>query len=308
MGTPPFAATCLRGLLDRDFHIPLVVSQPDRPAGRGRQPTSPAVATLARERGIDVFQPESLRPAESVDRVRAAQPDVIVVAAYGLILRQDVLTLPAAGCVNVHASLLPRHRGASPISAAILAGDAETGVCLMRMERGLDTGPVYACTRTPMLPTDDTPQLTERLAALGADLLATELPRIVAGATQPTAQDQRLATYAPRIERADARLDWTLSAAELHRRVRAYRGWPDAFTTWRGKQLKVLRARPLPDGEPTGISAPGTVIQHSADQVAVSTGDGLLELHEVALEGKRATDGAALARGYRDFVGSTLGG
>src|SRR5687767_9542701 len=163
MGSPAFAVPSLEGLLGAGHEIALVLAQPDRPAGRGRQPAAPPVAAFARERGLPLFQPPSLKPPEAFARVRAAAPDVIVVAAYGLILRKEVLDLPPLGCLNVHASLLPRHRGASPISAAILAGDTETGICLMQMEVGLDTGPVLASVSTPIAPTDDTPTLTDRL-------------------------------------------------------------------------------------------------------------------------------------------------
>jgi methionyl-tRNA formyltransferase len=237
MGSPAFAVPSLEGLLGAGHEVALVLAQPDRPAGRGRQPTSPPVAAFARERGLPLFQPPSLKPPEAFRRVQEAAPDVIVVAAYGLILRQEVLDLPPLDCLNVHASLLPRHRGAAPISAAILAGDSETGICLMQMEIGLDTGPVIASASTPIGPTDDTPTLTDRLARLGRDLLVETLPRWAACQISPAPQDEALATYAPKISREDARLDWTLSARELDRRVRAYRGWPDAFTTWQGKQL-----------------------------------------------------------------------
>ena len=309
MGTPEFAVPSLEGLLEAGHEVILVCSQPDRPAGRGRQPTAPPVARIARERGLPLFQPPSLKPPEAFAVVREARPDVIAVAAYGLILRREVLDLPPLGCLNVHASLLPRHRGASPISAAILAGDEETGVCIMRMEVGLDTGPVLRCVATPVAPTDDTPTLTTRLAHLGRDALVETLPRWAAGDIQAEPQDDSRATYAPRIQREDARLDWTLPAVDLWRRVRAYRGWPDAFTTWGGRQLKILAARPgLPPAE---ASLPGIVVllaDERPPRPAVVTGDGMLVLETVALEGKRPADAADLARGYRDFVGSVLGG
>jgi methionyl-tRNA formyltransferase len=319
MGSPGFAVPSLEGLMGAGYEIVLVLAQPDRPAGRGRQPTPPPVAAFARERGLPLFQPPSLKPPEAFQRVREAAPDVIVVAAYGLILRREVLELPPLGCLNVHASLLPRHRGAAPISAAILAGDAETGICLMQMEVGLDTGPVLASASTPISSTDDTPALTGRLALLGRDLLVETLPRWAAGAVVPTPQDDSLATYAPKITREDARLDWSLSAAELDRRVRAYRGWPDAFTTWQGKQLKVLAARPDPSPLPPPLQGEGVgggvqvgrvmlAQDGSVQRPAVVTGDGILLLHTVALEGKRPADGADFVRGYRAFVGTDLGG
>ncbi|MCC6178944.1 MAG: methionyl-tRNA formyltransferase [Chloroflexi bacterium] len=246
MGTPTFAVPSLEGLLALGEDVVLVLSQPDRPAGRGRQPTPPPIAAFARERGLPLFQPPSLKPPEAFARVREARPDVIVVAAYGLILRREVLDVPPLGCLNVHASLLPRHRGAAPIPAAILAGDAEAGVCIMRMEAGLDTGPILACERTPILPSDDTLTLTDRLARLGRDLLVQTLPRWAAGEIAAEPQDDSRATYAPKIERAQARIDWSAPAVEIWRQVRAYRGWPDAFTSWQGKGLKILAARPAP--------------------------------------------------------------
>jgi methionyl-tRNA formyltransferase len=321
MGSPAFAIPSLAGLLDAGHEVALVLSQPGRPAGRGRQPTPPAVAAFARERGLPLFQPPSLKPPEAFARVRETAPDVIVVAAYGLILRREILELPPLGCLNVHASLLPRHRGAAPILAAILAGDVVTGVCLMQMEVGLDTGPVLARRSTPIAPTDDTPALTERLALLGRDVLVETLPRWAGGEIVPVPQDDSVATYAPKVERQDGRLDWSLPTVDLWRRVRAYRGWPSAFTMWQGKQLKVLAARPgvsLPTalsqrergttGE--GPLPPGRVIlveDGGAQVPAVVTGDGALLLDLVALEGKRPTSGADFVRGYRAFVGSELG-
>ncbi len=258
MGSPAFAVPSLDGLLAAGHDIVLVLAQPDRPAGRGRQPTPPPVAAFARERGLPLFQPPTLKPPEAFQRVREAAPDVIVVAAYGLILRREVLDLPPLGCLNIHASLLPRHRGAAPISAAILAGDPETGIGLMQMEVGLDTGPVLASVSTPIGPTDDTPTLTDRLALLGRDLLVETLPRWAEGAITPAPQDDTLATYAPKITREDARLDWSRPAVELERQVRAYRGWPDAFTTWQGKQVKVLAARVSPTPSPANSAADPT--------------------------------------------------
>ena len=210
MGSPAFAVPSLDGLLDAGHDVVLILSQPDRPAGRGRQPTPPAVAAFARERGLPLFQPPSLKPPEAFARLREAAPDVIIVAAYGLILRREVLDLPPLGCLNVHASLLPRHRGAAPIPAAILAGDAETGVCLMQMEAGLDTGPVLARKSTPILPEDDTLALTDRLALLGRDVLVETLPQWAASQIAPIPQDDTLASYAPKLQREDAHLDWSL--------------------------------------------------------------------------------------------------
>jgi methionyl-tRNA formyltransferase len=306
MGSPAFALPALEGLLGGGHDVALVVSQPDRPAGRGRRPMAPAVAGFARERGLPLFQPASLKPPEAFARVREARPDAIVVAAFGLLLRREVLELPPLGCLNVHASLLPRWRGAAPIQGAILAGDEETGVCLMRMEIGLDTGPVLACARTAIGLEDDAPALTNRLAAMGRDLLLEMLPRWADGRITAEPQDERLATYAPKIEREDARLDWSRSAIENWRRVRAYRGGPDAFTTWEGRRLKVLASHPA---AALADAPPGQVVAAPEEPgvPAVVTTDGLLVLDCVALEGRGPTDGAAFLRGRRDFVGASLG-
>ena len=307
MGTPRFALPSLEGLLERGYDVALVVSQPDRPAGRGRRPTPPPVAQLARDRGLPLFQPASLKPPEAFARIREVRPDVVVVVAFGLLLRRELLDLPWLGCLNVHASLLPRHRGAAPIVGALLAGDTETGACVMRMEPGLDCGPVLACERTPIGPDDDASTLTDRLSELGRDVLLATLPAWAERRISPVPQDEQLATYAPKIEREDARLDWSLPAVELWRRVRAYRGWPDAFTSWKGRQLKVLRAHPglpAPDGTP-----PGRVVATDGREPrpAAATADGTLVLGTVALEGRRPMDAAEFARGYRDFIGATLG-
>jgi methionyl-tRNA formyltransferase len=308
MGTPAFAVPALEGLLEHGHDVALVVSQPDRPAGRGRAPAAPPVARLARERGLPLFQPASLKPPEAFARVREAKPEAIVVVAFGLLLRREVLELPPLGCLNVHASLLPRHRGAAPIQAAILAGDSETGVCLMQMEVGLDTGPVLSCARTPLEPTDDALTLAERLAGMGRDLLIEMLPLWESGRIEPRPQDDALATFAPRIQREDARLDWSRPAEDLWRRVRAYRGWPDAFTTWEGRVLKVLAAHPGGAGRTPAL--PGTVFEvqePDGRRPAVGAGDGLLILDTVALEGRRAMDAVEFVRGQRRFVGSRLG-
>jgi methionyl-tRNA formyltransferase len=307
MGTPEFAVPSLRALVAADHDVVLVLSQPDRPAGRGKRLASPAVALAARELGLELFQPASLRPSEAVARLRDACPDVIVVAAYGLILRREVLDLPPRGCLNVHASLLPRWRGASPISAAIAAGDARTGVCIMQMEVGLDTGPVLACRETAISATDDTPTLTERLSALGAELLVETLPAWIEGRIAPRVQDDALATHAPKVVRSDALIDWSRPAVELDRHVRAYRGWPDAYTTWRGQTLKILAARPL-IGEPVGAAGTVTAARIDGRRLPViATGSGALAIELLAHEGKRPTDGGSFLNGYSSILGDILG-
>jgi methionyl-tRNA formyltransferase len=275
MGSPRFALPTLRSL-SRDHEVVGVVTQPDRPAGRGRELKPSAVKVASSEIGIPVITPETLHDAEALGSLAAWQPDVIIVAAFGQILRQNVLDLPPHGCLNVHASLLPRWRGASPIAAAILAGDAKTGVTIMRMDAGLDTGPILAQREDPYL----------------------------GGGIREQPQPAEGVTIAPQLSKEDGRLDWSAGAAQLDRRVRAVTPWPAAFTFWRTKRLRVLKARPLTRWK--GDAAPGRVVE-TEDGPAVATGAGALLLEEIQLAGKRALPASAFVQGQRDFLGSQLG-
>lgn len=306
MGTPDFAVPMLEVLTAAHFvDVVGVVAQPDRPAGRGRRLVPPPVKRVALERGLPLFQPQSLRTPDAVAQLAAWQPDVIVVAAFGQILQQDVLDLPPHGCLNIHASLLPRWRG-NPIAAAILAGDEITGVTIMQMDAGLDTGPILAQREEPIRPDDTRPTLEERLAQLGAELLMETLPPYLAGDLLPWPQPGEGATYARRLRKEDGLLDWSRPAVELDRQVRALNPWPGAFTTWRGKQLKVLRAVPLPGWR--GDGPPGTVVAcDDGATIAVITGEGALRLEEVQLAGKRSMDIAAFLCGQRECVGGQFG-
>lgn len=302
MGTPDFAVPVLEALADV-HQVAGVVTQPDRPAGRGRRLAPSPVKQVALVRGLPLSQPQSLRTPETVAQLAAWQPDVIVVAAFGQILRQNVLDLPPHGCLNVHASLLPRWRGAAPVPAAILAGDEVTGVTIMQMDAGLDTGPILAQRVEPIRHDDTRATLEKRLARLGAALLMDTLPAYLAGALSPQPQPGEGVTYAKQLRKEDGQLDWSLPAAELDRRVRAFNPWPGAFTTWHGQRLKVLQAVPLSGWH--GDAPPGTVLP-LADGLAVATGEGTLRLDRVQLAGKRPMDVAAFRRGQRDFVGSRL--
>ncbi len=307
MGTPDFAVPSLAALIEAKYEVVAVVTQPDAPAGRGRQLKPSPVKMLALQHGLNVMQPASLKPPEVVEALRALEPDVIVVAAFGQILRRDVLDLPKHHCLNVHASLLPRWRGASPISAAIAAGDAITGITIMLMEVGLDSGPILAQREEPIRPDDTTGTLGERLARIGASLLAETLPKWLAGEIVPRPQDESLVTLAGRLKKEDGRLDWSRDAAALERHVRAMSPWPSAFTMWRGRQLKVLRAE-LAALEHKNKLPNGAVLVNR-NHVYVQCGDGMaLRLVEVQLEGKRAMDADAFARGHPDLAGSILGG
>ncbi len=303
MGTPEFAVPVLQTLIELQTVVG-VVTQPDRPAGRGKQLRPSPVKLTAAAANIPIYQPKSLRSEEAAQPLRDWQPDIIVVAAFGQILRPHVLNLPPHGCLNVHASLLPRWRGASPIQHAILAGDAETGVCLMQMDEGLDTGPVYACMPTPISPTETAASLHDRLAELGANLLDVHLDNIVAGKLTPTPQNDEQSTYAPMITKEDGRINWQQTSSEIDRRLRAMTPWPGAFTIWQGELLKIKSASVadglLPDGEP------GLVVAYE-EGAAVLTADGGLVLEEIQLAGKRVTAVPDFLRGYENFIGSTLG-
>lgn len=301
MGTPEFAVPSLKTLVGMG-RVLAAFTQPDAPAGRGGQPKPPPVKLAAQELGIPVFQPESLKPPEVVEQLRALAPDMIVVAAYGHILRRVVLELPAHGCVNVHASLLPRWRGASPISAAISAGDAETGVTIMRMGVGLDDGPMLLQGAIPILPTDTTGSLTPKLAELGAQLLAQALPGYLAGALSPIPQDERLVTLCRTLKKEEGQINWHKPALEIERHVRAMTPWPGAFTFWAGKLLKIVRCK-VADGVVAGEAGHVTT---QGKSVFVSCGVGALELLEVQPEGKKPMPIRDFINGQREFAGAKL--
>jgi methionyl-tRNA formyltransferase len=277
-GTPQFAVPTFEALVASGANIPLVLTQPDRPAGRGRQLAASPVKAAAAERGLAVAQPQTLKGASALDDLGPA-PDLLVVVAYGLLLPPAMLAWPRRGCVNLHASLLPRWRGAAPIQHAVLARDSETGVSLMRIERGLDTGAVYLERSTPIGARETAGELHDRLARLAADLLADALPALVAGTLSPTPQQEEIATHAPKISKADAVLDWRRGALELDARVRAFDPWPVAETRLAdGTRLRVWRAEPL---DARTAARPGTIVRTGADGIDVATGAGILRLTQV---------------------------
>jgi methionyl-tRNA formyltransferase len=308
MGTPEFAVPSLQALHtqggDQGWEIVAVATQPDRPAGRGKRLTASPVKLQSQEYGVPVLQPASLRkdPA-AVEALAALAPDLLVVAAYGLILPRTVLEIPAFGCVNVHASLLPAYRGASPIAAAILAGQTTTGVSIMLMDEGMDTGPVLAQASQPVQRADTTAGLGARLAEQGAALLIETLPRWLAGDIAPTPQDQLPGepSVCRLIKKEQGRIDWTQPAAVIERMTRAYTPWPSAYTTWRGEAIKIWNAEVRP-----GTAAPGRVIA-TPEGPAVGTGEGVLLLRVVQPAGKRAMDATSLVNGAPDFLDARLG-
>jgi methionyl-tRNA formyltransferase len=305
MGTPEFAVPSLAALLNAGYDIAGVLTKEDQPAGRGQKVAESPVKQLAVAGGLAIQQPATLRTAEAQAALAALAPDVIVVAAYGLLLPQEVLDLPRFGCINVHGSVLPRWRGAAPIAAAILAGDVETGVSIMCMDAGLDTGPTLSAAYRPIAADDTTGTLTPKLAALGADLLVRTLPRWLAGALIPMPQPEEGATFAPRINKEEGVIHWAEPAALIERRVRAYQPWPAAYTRWNGQLLKLLRAKADTGAGGWGLGV-GTVISERAGGAGVVTGQGVLWLEEVQLAGKRPMPIGAFLQGARGFVGNRL--
>ena len=279
-GTPEFAAQHLQALLDAGHQVEAVYTQPDRPAGRGQKLTPSPVKQLALAHEIPVLQPPTLRAAEAQAELAALAPDLMVVVAYGLILPQVVLDIPRLGCINSHASLLPRWRGAAPIQRAVQAGDSESGVTVMRMEAGLDTGPMLLKVSTPITASDTGGSLHDRLAELGPQAVLLAIDGLQAGTLHGEVQDDSLATYAHKLNKDEARLDWTRPAVELERLIRAFNPWPICHSTLHGEPLKVLEAGM---GESGG--APGTVLAASRDGLTVACGEGALRLTRLQLPG-----------------------
>ncbi len=300
MGSPGFALPTLRSLAS-SYPIIGVVTQPDRPKGRGQSLTSPPVKELALELGLPVIQPRRLREPEAMEQLQAWQPDLIVVAAFGQILKPEVLELPRYGCINVHASLLPRWRGAAPIQAAILHGDDQSGVTIMRMDPGVDTGPTLSQRGIPILQDDTAISLSERLAALGSKLLSETLPSYLTGELAPKPQDELLATYAPMLKKEDGLLDFTQPAANLARCVRAFNPWPGAFTLWHGEILKICRARSIPSPKPSITNTTPGMPAIFQSLPAFTTGDGLLVLDEIQPAGKKPMPGKVFLSGARGW-------
>jgi len=302
MGTPEFAVPVLDALTQTTHKIVGVYTRPDRPAGRGNKLHTSPIKQLAESHALPIFQPTSLRKPEAIAELRDLAPDVIIVAAYGLILPADALTIPPRGCINTHASLLPKYRGAAPIPAAILNGDAETGITLMQMEAGLDTGTVLAQSKVAIADDDTTATLTTKLANIAAALMIENLPRILAGEIAPRPQDESRATMVKTIRKEEGLIDWRRSAIEISRGVRAFNPWPSAFTFWNGVQLKILNAHP---SDQTIVGEPGQIIAFGKE-IGVATGNGLLVLCEVQLAGKRAMKIEEFVRGQKAFLESRL--
>lgn len=288
-GTPEFAVPTLDALLSAGEDVAGVYTQPDRPAGRGRRSRPSPVKRRAQAAGLPVFQPESLGNESERARLTDLAPDVVVVVAYGLLLPPAILEVPRLGCINVHASLLPRWRGAAPVHRAILAGDRETGVSIMQMTEGLDTGPVLHRRAIPIRETDTAGELHDRLAELGARALVDTLPRLAAGTATPEAQDDARASHAAKLSKAEARIDWSSPADEIARRVRAFNPWPVCQSEWNGETVRIWEAEALPDPSPDPA---GTVVDAGPGGIDVAAKDGTVRIRRLQLPGKRPVSAA----------------
>ena len=287
-GTPQFAVPTLRRLLDSPYSVAGVITQPDRPRGRGQKITHAPVKALALERGIPVYQPDRLKPPEVADTLRAWHPDLGVVAAYGRIIPEHLLTIPRFGMINVHASLLPKYRGAAPVHRAVMSGDEHTGVTIMRVVKELDAGGMFAKVTRPIRPDETSDVVETALADMGAELLVTVVDQLASGTAREELQDETQATYAPRLTKEEGLIDWTQGASAIHNRVRGLYPWPHAYTFFNGMRLIVLRSAVATRTAGASASSPGTILGTTSEGIHVATGDGELALLEVQPEGRRA--------------------
>jgi methionyl-tRNA formyltransferase len=309
MGTPEFAVPCLEHLILNQYQVVAVYTQPDTPVGRGRSLASPPVKRAALTWKLPVVQPVSLKRAEAVEQLASFHPDIIVVAAFGQILPQAVLDIPQYGCINIHPSLLPRFRGASPVAAAILAGDEFTGVSITLMDTGLDTGPILTRAQISISAFDTTGSLTVKLSQVAARILLEVLPCWLRGELTPQPQNEAEAVYSSPITKEEGEIDWHLPTIDIWRRVRAFHPWPGGYTRWQGRQLKLIEAVPLPQERTldAGQVVALTPISGRVETTfGIGTGDGILGVSKVQLEGKRAMSAAEFLRGQRQFIGVIL--
>jgi methionyl-tRNA formyltransferase len=305
MGSPLFAVPSLEALILNHYDVVAVYTQPDRPAGRGRALVLPPVKEAALRIGLPVVQTTGFRSAGALEELREFKPDVIVIYAFGQILPQAVLDMPPCQCLNVHFSLLPKHRGASPVAAAILAGDEFTGVSIQLVRKKVDTGPILTAAAVPIFASDNTGSLTEKLSVIGAHLLQEALAAWQRGAIKPKKQDEAAASYFRQVKKEDGEIDWRLAAETIWRRVRAFYPWPGCYTMWRGKMLKIIEAMPVDVARNAGI---GQVIQLPGPDVTlgVGTGKGILGVIKLQLAGKRVMNADEFIRGQRGFIGEVL--
>jgi methionyl-tRNA formyltransferase len=303
-GTPDFAAHNLKALLTSEHTICAIYTQPDRPAGRGRKLTASPVKQIGLDNNIPVEQPDNFKQQSDRDTLAAYQADLMIVVAYGLLLPQAVLDTPSFGCINIHASLLPRWRGAAPIQRAILAGDDETGVCIMQMEAGLDTGPVIARAHCPIHDNDTTQQLHDRLAQLGAETLLNTLPDLTSLQQHAEVQNHQLSTYATKLQKTEANIDWQNTAKAISRQVHAFNPWPIAQTQWQQKTFRIWSAEEI---NPTYSASPGQVLQADKNGIDIACGQGVLRVTEIQLPGKRAMSVSNFLNANTLPIGEQLG-
>jgi len=303
-GTPQFAVPTLRRLLDSAHSVAGVITQPDRPRGRGQKITHAPVKALALERGIPVYQPDRLKPAEVADTLRAWRADLGVVAAYGRIIPEHLLTISPFGMINVHASLLPKYRGAAPVHRAVINGDSQTGVTIMRVVKELDAGGMFAKVTRPIGPDETSDVVETALADVGAELLITVVEQLASGTAREEPQDETQATYAPRLTKEEGLIDWTRSASDINNRVRGLYPWPHAYTFFKGTRLIVLRSVVAVAG--ASVTSPGTILRATSDAIHVATGDGALAILDVQPEGRRAMRAHDFLLGHRLATGETF--
>ncbi|MFC4766068.1 methionyl-tRNA formyltransferase [Effusibacillus consociatus] len=306
MGTPDFAVASLNALHAGGYNIVCAVTQPDRPKGRGKQLTPPPVKVAALEKGIPVFQPEKIRSEEALSHLESLQPDLLITAAYGQLLPARLLDMPRLGCINVHASLLPKHRGGAPIHRCIINGDKESGVTIMRMVLALDAGDMLSQVKVPIDEKDTVGSLHDKLAQAGAELLLETLPKIADGTVTETPQDESSVTYSPTLTRDDERINWSKSAQKLYNQVRGLNPWPVAFTKMNDKIYKIWWTEIVDEKTVTG-KPPGTVLRTTKDAIEVQTGEGVLAIKELQPEGKRRMTAEELLRGQTIEAGYQFG-
>ena len=303
-GTPQFAVPTLRRLVDSTHSVAGVITQPDRPRGRGQKITHAPVKALALERGIPVYQPDRLKPPEVADTLRGWRADVGVVAAYGRIIPEHLLTIPRFGMINVHASLLPKYRGAAPVHRAVINGESQTGVTIMRVVKELDAGGMFARVTRPIRPDETSDVVETALSEMGAELLVTVVDQLESGTAREEPQDDTQATYASRLTKEEGLIDWTRSASEIHNRIRGLYPWPHAYTFFNGTRLIVLRSAVANAGASATI--PGTILRVTPEAIYVATGDGELAMLDVQPEGRRAMRAHDFLLGHRLATGETF--
>ncbi len=307
MGTPGFAVPALRALVKAGHEIPLVVTRPDRPKGRSKKPVPPPVKELAVSLGLPVFQPERVRTPEAMEEIRKRRPDALVVAAFGQILPGALLDVPRLGCFNVHASLLPAYRGAAPINWAIINGGDMTGITIMLMDEGMDTGAILTSEEEPILPEDTAGTLTERLSHIGAGLIVKALAEFEAGRIKPISQDGSRATYAPILKKETGKIDWSKSAREIERMVRGLDPWPGAYTYRAGRLLRIWKTGASPSPRPSATRGEGEVISADKSGIVAAAGEGAVIIHELQPEGGRRMKASEYLAGHKISPGERLG-